>query len=213
MKLLLVNINRSRTELDGCQAIARTIRKLGSKRRVSVDIVHYPDADARNKRTRYAGLIIGPNGDPFPSYPKEFDDFLTWLRRRRKPTLGICGGHQALALAHGAPVGPVANVPAARDSYAGMPKQTGLTRIRWMGDPDPLLDGVSGECEVVVSHVDEVKDLPYGFRLLAIGDPCHVQAIRADRRPMWGVQFHPEKPCEDPSGHRILANFIGLCRP
>ncbi len=115
-----------------------------------------------------------------------------------------------MALAHGAPVGPVFDVPPAQDSYRGMPKLSGRERVRWMGDPDPLLQGVPEECQVVVSHVDEVKDIPDGFRLLAISDRCHVQAIRADRRPLYGVQFHPEKPCDDPAGRQILANFLAM---
>lgn len=212
MKLLVVNINLSSSDLEGCRRIASVLEEVGAEDAVSVDIVHYPEAAERTTRGRYAGVVLGPNGTPFPAYPAAFDTFLGWVRRRRRPTLGICGGHQALALAHGAPVGPVADVPAARESYAGMPKLTGVHTIRWMGDPDPLLTGVEAECDVVVSHVDEVKDLPAGFRLMAIGDPCHVQAIRADRRPLYGVQFHPEKPCDDPAGRRILGNFIALAR-
>ncbi|MFT7581510.1 MAG: GMP synthase (glutamine-hydrolyzing) [Myxococcota bacterium] len=196
--------------LDGCRAIARALTTLSPRQTVS--IVHWTAVDAAfSRKVRPVGVILGPNETPFPAYPPAFDTFLGWVRARRGPTLGICGGHQALALAHGAPIGPVFPVPAATTSYAGMPKVKGTVRVRWLGDPDPLLDGVETEVNVHASHVDEVKELPPGFRLLAIGDPCHIQAYRADNRPLYGVQFHPEKPADgDPAGARLLSNFLAL---
>lgn len=209
--LLVVNLNRSPTTLDGCRAIAARLTALSPA--LSVEIVHWElvcgEAVARLAPN---AVVLGPNEDPFPAYPPPFDDLLGWVRARRGPTLGICGGHQALALAHGAPIGPVFPVPAATTTYAGMPKVQGAVAVRLLGDPDPLVEGLSVEFEVEASHVDEVKDLPPGFRLLALGDPCHVQIIRADRRPLWGVQFHPERSALDEAapGTRILRNFLGF---
>jgi GMP synthase-like glutamine amidotransferase len=99
-----------------------------------------------------------------------------------------------------------------------MPKVTGATRIRLLGDGDPLLDGLPEEPLVMASHVDEVKDIPPGFRLLALGDPSRIQIMRADRRPLWGVQFHPERAFdadhqegEGPTpGALLLTNFLGI---
>lgn len=207
--ILIVNINLNPRTLAGCRVLASTLEAIEPGIEALVvpwRMVDQPAVD----RLRPRAVLIGPNDTPFPAYPSEFDTFLAWLRRRRAPTLAICGGHQALALAHGSPIGPLAPVPAARGSYAGMPKVSGPTRIRLMGDPDPLLAGLPVEFEVAASHVDEVKEVPPDFRLLAIGDPCHIQAIRADRRPVYGLQFHPEKPASAPHGRRILANWLAL---
>lgn len=207
--LLLININRNPRTLEGCRGIAGRLQELDPG--LDIRIHHWREVDgAFTRRLRPVAVVVGPNEDPFPSYPAAFDTFLGWLRRRRGPTLGICGGHQALALAHGGPVGPVHDVPAATDSYRGMPKVKGTTRIRLIGDPDPLLHGLPDEIDVAASHVDEVKEIPPGFRLLAIGDPSHVQITRADRRPMYGVQFHPEKRAGDDAGGRLLANWLGM---
>jgi GMP synthase (glutamine-hydrolysing) len=207
--ILCVNLNRSPRTLEGCRAIAAAIQVFDP--RVETRILHWTRVDADASRTlRARGVVIGPNEDPFPSYPPAFDRFLGWVRGRRGPTLGICGGHQALALAHGAPVGPVFRVPPATTSYAGMPKVTGTQRIRLLGDPDLLLEGIEAEIEVESSHVDEVKDTPPGFRVLAVGDPCHVQLIRADRRPLYGVQFHPERSAPGTGARRILENWVRL---
>ena len=225
MRVLIVNINLAPTMLEGCSAIAAALERLA------------PDVETRIRPWRTlldpatgalapellrwapAAVVLGPNDTPFPAYPPAFDRFLAWVRARRGPTLGICGGHQALALAHGAPIAPVHRVPAATTSYAGMPKVSGPVRIRLLGDPDPLLAGLPDEITVMASHVDEVKDVPPGFRLLAFGEPCRVQILRADRRPMWGVQFHPERALpagiggdDAPDGHglTLLANFLAF---
>ena len=205
--ILIVNINLDPRTLDGCRAIDEVLRELAPA--ATTRIVPWRAIDARAAaRLRPRAVVLGPNATPFPAYPPQFDRFLAWVRGRRGPTLGICGGHQALALAHGSPVGPVHPVPAARRSYARMPKVRGEIGVRLLGDPDPLLDGLATEITVHASHVDEVKEIPPGFRLLAVGDPCHIQAMRADRRPSWGVQFHPERGGPGSAGRRLLQNWL-----
>ena len=210
-RLLIVNINREAKILEGCRAIRRAVR--GVDPELAVSVRHWRDVDrALIARTRPGAVIIGPNETPFPAYPRAFDQFLAWLRRRRGPTMGICGGHQALALAHGCPVGPVFAVPAATSSYDGMPKVCGASTIRLLGDPDPLLEGLASEVRVFARHVDEVKEVPPGFRLLAIGDPSPIQIIGAERRPVYGVQFHPERRVPGGAGPRIMENFVAMVR-
>jgi GMP synthase-like glutamine amidotransferase len=77
-----------------------------------------------------------------------------------------------------------------------------------------------------VSHVEGVTELPACFELIGEGQPCRVQAIRLRGKPVWGVQFHPERePSDSPDGapsgrrrgdgDRLLAAFLreaGLVR-
>lgn len=220
LRLLIVNINYDPRMLEGCERIAAAFQAVDPELEVRIRpwrlLLDATDALAPDlARWAPSAVVLGPNETPFPAYPVAFDRFLAWVRARRGPTLGICGGHQALALAHGAPVGPVHAVPAATTSYAGMPKVSGPVGIRLMGDPDPLVEGLPEDLTVTASHVDEVKDLPAGFRVLAIGDPARIQILRSDRRPMWGVQFHPEKPPADGAtdhGPAILLNFLEIVR-
>jgi GMP synthase (glutamine-hydrolysing) len=218
-----VNINHSPLVTAGCEQIAAACERLaGAPEALETRIRPWrtlldPSGALAADLARWSpsAVILGPNETPFPAYPAAFDRFLGWVRARRGPTLGICGGHQAIALAHGAPVAPVHDVPAASTSYAGMPKVTGPIRIRLMGDPDPLVADLPEEFEVMASHVDEVKDVPVGFRVLAIGSPSRIQILRADRRPLWGVQFHPERlnpgtPTQ--VGDQLLANFLAFVR-
>lgn len=212
MRLLIVNINRHARTLDGCNAIADALTDIDPA--LKITIRHWVDIDGKSVgRLRPAAVILGPNETPFPAYPPAFDDFLAWVRARRGPTLGICGGHQALALAHGSPIGPVHPVAAARRTYAGMPKVTGQVGVRLMGGPAPLLAGLPEEIHVACSHVDEVKEVPPGFRILGVGDPCNIQIIQADRRPMVGFQFHPERPSDTGDGRRLLENWLATLGP
>jgi GMP synthase (glutamine-hydrolysing) len=60
-------------------------------------------------------------------------------------------------------------------------------------------------------HFWELKTAPTGFARLAASDACAVQAIRHESRPLWGLQFHPERYSERyPDGRIVLANFFRL---
>ena len=52
---------------------------------------------------------------------------------------------------------------------------------------------------------------------LAASEACAIQAMRHSARPLYGVQFHPERySAAHPDGRTIVANFLrlaGLARP
>ncbi|MEC9070993.1 MAG: hypothetical protein VX938_01380, partial [Myxococcota bacterium] len=172
--LLLVNINLDPKTLDGCNEIRQVLLELEPS--LEVHIVHWRSlTDALVDQLRPMAVILGPNENPFPSYPPEFDGLLEWVRQRQGPTLGICGGHQVLALANGIEVAPVFDVPPATTSYAGMPKVKGDVTVRLLKMDDPLLEGLPTMMVVAASHVDEAKGVPEGFTLLAEARPSRVQ--------------------------------------
>ena len=62
-------------------------------------------------------------------------------------------------------------------------------------------------------HAWEVKSLGRQLRLLASSDTCRVQAFVHRRRPVYGVQFHPEQSSRKyPDGFKVLRNFFRLAR-
>ena len=211
-RALLLNINLSSRTREGSERLAEALMETGSG--VRVRLVHWQDAGPRLMRSfRPHALILGPNGTPFARYPTRFLTFLRWLKRRRGATLGVCGGHQAIALAHGAHVAPVFGDSPATDSYDGMARIDGPQDVRLLGDPDPLLTGLPRELTVIARHVDEVKQVPDGFHLLGIGAPTHVQIMRANQAPIYGVQFHPEFSSPESPAWRLLHNFMTLASP
>lgn len=79
---------------------------------------------------------------------------------------------------------------------------------------DPLFAGLGESVMVEQRHFWELKTVPAGFRRLATSEACPIQAIRHTSRPLYGVQFHPERYTElHPDGRTILANFFRLAGP
>lgn len=97
------------------------------------------------------------------------------------PCLGICYGHQMLARAAGAAVGPNA-----------LGREIGTRQVSMCGHgDDPLLSVLPDVAWVHTSHVESVLELPPGatIRGTTALDPHHVFSLG---EKAWGVQFHPE---------------------
>jgi GMP synthase (glutamine-hydrolysing) len=98
------------------------------------------------------------------------------------PTLGICLGHQLIAVALG---GEVTRVPGGQ--------QVGLIDVGWTGAAaaDPLLGPLAAPARGVQWNSDIVRRLPVDAVLLAETAAHDVQAARFAPN-VWGVQWHPE---------------------
>ncbi|MCJ2519620.1 MAG: GMP synthase subunit A [Candidatus Thermoplasmatota archaeon] len=114
------------------------------------------------------------------------------------PILGICAGHQFMALHFGGETKP-ARVP-----------EFGKTKVL-IEEPGDLFKGLPRRFTVWESHNDEVTIAPKGFKRLASSDNCPVQAMQAVDRPLYGVQFHPEVE-HTQHGSDIFKNFLDVCR-
>jgi GMP synthase-like glutamine amidotransferase len=110
-------------------------------------------------------------------------DFIRRLHAARKPYVGICFGHQALAEALG---GRVAKAP---QGWGVGIRAADLLRVEtWM---QPRQARVA----LQYMHQDQVLELPAGSVLLAAAAHCPVAAFRVGET-MLGIQAHPEFPRE-----------------
>jgi len=137
----------------------------------------YPDSfDAYD-----AVLLTGSRADSFSDTPwvQTLRARVTELLRERKPLLGICFGHQLIALCLGAEVGR------APQGWA-----MGRMTYDWCG-PEPLDAGSSPTLSLLASHQDQVLTLPAGATLLARSDFCPFAAYRVEDHVLC-VQPHPE---------------------
>ena len=116
------------------------------------------------------------------------------------PVLGICFGHQMIARAFGA------EVVKDRRHVLRMVKTKVLAE-------DSLFMGLPKSLMLLESRHEVVKSLPEGFRLIARSETSRVAAMRHDRRPLYGVQFHPVRYTErSPAGNMVAGNFIRTLR-
>lgn len=137
---------------------------------------------------------------PGPGTPQAAGRFVELVRGLppEVPLLGVCLGHQALAVALGARVGrapqPVHGKPSSI-SHCGAGLLAGLPRPFAAGRYHSLV-------------VDRVG-LPEVLEVTASSEDGLVMAIRHRERPWFGVQFHPESVLT-PDGERLMANFLAL---
>ncbi len=114
----------------------------------------------------------------------------------RLPLLGVCYGHQMIAHVFGSKVDK------------GLSAEYGMGEVR-IEEEDTIFAGVPDKLRVWVSHFDEVKELPKGFRRLATSQTCPIEAMKHDELPVFGVQFHPEV-WHSEHGEDILRNFLEI---
>ena len=135
----------------------------------------------------YDGLLVlggpmGANDDDRHPWLGPVKDLVRQARGSGLPTLGICLGHQLVAVALGGTVGP---------NPQG--QQVGLLEVGWTAAAagDPLLGPLAPPRRGVQWNDDVVTALPPDATLLAATGRGEVQAARFAPR-VWGVQLHPE---------------------
>ncbi len=131
------------------------------------------------------------------------------VRAARQPILGVCGGHQQMALAFGAPVDLIERI-APGEGYEGAFRERGYCEVE-LSSESPLFAGLPQKLTVWESHCDEVKQLPPDFIRTAGNQVSEIQAMQHTSLPLFAVQFHPELFDEEhPHGRMILNNFLKL---
>jgi para-aminobenzoate synthetase len=136
---------------------------------------------------------------PGPGSPERSADFgicAEIVERGELPMLGVCLGHQGLALLHG---GRVSRAP---EPYHGRVSPVVHTET-------DLFAGLPSPFGAVRYHSLIVTCLPAVLRATAWTPDGILMALRHRERPLWGVQFHPES-IGSSHGHSLLRNFRRL---
>ena len=126
-----------------------------------------------------AGVVISPG----PGRPEDGGvsvELVSACSERGIPLLGVCYGHQLIAHLAGAAVDWV---------EPGRAKVVGVEESRLSGGR--LLPGE--HClRVVVSHREEVKKPPPGYRVTARRPSAEIDGLEHEQLPVFSFQFHPE---------------------
>lgn len=158
----------------------------------------------RNDEVQWAQLAAHPWNrivvSPGPGRPDRERDLgigREALSQREIPVLGVCLGHQGLALVNGASVVRGEKIVHGRIS-------------RVFHRADGLFAGIPQGFRAVRYHSLIVEPLPpASLEAVAWAEDGTLMAIRARDRACWGVQFHPESIGTE-HGAQLIANFIAL---
>ena len=126
-------------------------------------------------------LLTGSRADSFSQEPwvLALRAKVDALLKTKKKLIGVCFGHQLIALCLGAQVGRA-------------PQGWGAGRMeyQWVAPDAPGAQGRES-IALLASHQDQVLDLPSGARLLATSAFCPVAAYAVEDQVLC-VQAHPE---------------------
>lgn len=215
---VVVNLFTGRSSKQAVK-VRDTLSRLGAEGQGIV--LPFREVTAENMaKLRPTFLALSPNGMPWCRYRGnnglDLDNFLRSLKiiveEMNIPVIGICGGHQALALAFGGKVGPIRGGEDDCFPYGNNPTERGRHNVYVVAD-DPLFQGMGKTVNLVQNHYDEVKRLPAGFVRLAQNELCGYQIIKHPTKPAYGVQAHTEYYLKTrPDGGLLLKNFLGIAK-
>lgn len=128
-----------------------------------------------------AYLITGSRhgvNDGFP-WITQLEEFVRTLYAAKKKVIGICFGHQLIAKALGGTV-----IKSPKGWGIGMSQNTIIHNKKWMNPSQNRFN-------LLVSHQDQVIDLPQGAELLASSDFCPNYLMQLGSHFL-SIQGHPE---------------------
>ncbi|MDF5752975.1 gamma-glutamyl-gamma-aminobutyrate hydrolase family protein [Spongiactinospora sp. TRM90649] len=171
--------------------IVQYLRELGA----DCDVRPRDEVTADAGASGFDGVLISPG----PGTPEAAGVSVSLVRRCAEigvPLLGVCLGHQAIAVAYGGAVGRARTLMHGRTSaithdgvgvFAGIPSPVTMTRYHSLAVRAP--------------------SLPEDLQVTAVAEDGEVMGLRHRSAAIEGVQFHPESVLSE-HGHRMLGNWL-----
>lgn len=149
-------------------------------------------------------IILSGNNADYPNLPMfEYNGEYEIIRGSDIPILGICCGHQQLAMAYGYTYARSMGW----EDISSMEKPKNFSQIKKVKD-DPIFSGMKDPFTAVEIHGWAVAFIPDDFEILALSD--YVQAIKHKSRMIYGEQFHAEIKAPYNEGTSYLVNFLKM---
>ncbi len=155
----------------------------------------------RNDEIDGAGILkLNPDRvviSPGPKTPEEAGNCIEIIKTvsGKIPLMGVCLGHQSIAVAFGA---TVSNAKELFHGKSSMAEHNGEGIFK--GLPNPMQVARYHSLSIVPSTVPDCLEVT-----ATVGD--EIMAIRHKTMPVVGLQFHPES-INTPDGMKLIENFI-----
>ena len=146
---------------------------------------------------KYDAIVISPG----PGIPTEAGITLSIIKHfaGKKPILGICLGHQAIAEAFGGSLRQLSQV------------LHGVVRVCSITNDDAIFTGINSSFETGRYHswVPDEKSFPDCLEILATDETNCIMILKHKEHHIYGMQFHPES-IMTPEGKKLLMNWVDM---
>jgi len=156
------------------------------------DQLRVSDAD------NYDGVLISP-GPGTPEAAGISVELVKYCAQKQIPLLGVCLGHQVIAVAYGATVSRAPELLHGKTSIVNHNNKSVLLDI-----PTPFT------ATRYHSLAIEKQTLPDEIEVTGITDSGVIMAIAHKTLPICGVQFHPESVLTE-HGYQMIGNWLEIC--
>ena len=185
-KILILDFGSQYTQL-----IARRVRELNIYSEI------HPYNKLPDINDGWNAVIL--SGSPHSVHDLDGPDFDLSKIKGKLPLLGICYGAQYLAHRYGGKV-----VPSKIREY-------GRANLSFVASSNKLLESISLNSQVWMSHGDTIETLPDDYEVIASTHNIQIAAFKVDNELTYGLQFHPEV-YHTIEGATILENFlVNIC--
>lgn len=197
MAILIINNYYKERNLSKVNQVSQALRKLGKSKH---EIRHFSEIVKRSIEDDIEAIVLSgsaahlQNPDQASMYSVEVEI----IRKVDIPIFGICFGHQLIGNAFGSQIHalpqPIRRFISVKiidpnEIFSSWKKGAGLTLCQ--------------------SHQDCLTNIPEGFIRLAESESCKIEAMKHEKKPIYGVQAHVERATnEHPDGLQILRNFM-----
>jgi GMP synthase (glutamine-hydrolysing) len=194
-----------------CNNIAQNVLRL--VRSPKTMTVHISELAAAAERFRPDAIVMSGTFSDFDYYnPEHIASFKKFITETKIPVLAICGAHQLVGMAFGAPLKTLDDLDLAKKRDDRVVEYQ-YRFVKIIDKSDPIFSGHDDEASGVwqeyttqddilrvwQNHGVQVEGLPKGFKLLATSYLCKNQMMvkNSDGQMIYCVQFHLEKSFED----------------
>lgn len=169
------------------QLIARRVRELN----VYCEI--HPYNKVPETISGASGVIM--SGSPFSVSDEEAPVPDLSKIKGKIPLLGVCYGAQFLAHSDGGEVLP------------SKIREYGRANLGYIDQSCTLLDGMTDNTQVWMSHGDTILKAPSNYKITASTENVKVAGFKITGEETYGIQFHPEV-YHTKEGAKLLSNFL-----